>query len=70
MFLAQLGRAYGRVGRTGEAKDVLRRMEERSRREYVVPYHFAYVYAGLGEDETAMDWLERAYAERAGACTG
>jgi len=70
MFLAQLGQAYARAGRTEEARDVLRRLEERSRQEYVSPYHLGYVYAGLGEDETAMDLLERAYEERAGGVYG
>jgi hypothetical protein len=70
MFLAQLGQAYGRVGRSAEARDVLRRLEELSRQRYVSPYHMAYVYAGLSEDERAMDWLERAYEERAGGVYG
>jgi serine/threonine-protein kinase len=30
----------------------------------------AYVHTGLGEYDRAMDWLERAYAERAGAVFG
>jgi Flp pilus assembly protein TadD len=70
MFLAQLGQAYGRVGRTREAREVLGRLEELSRQRYVSPYHMAYVYAGVGEDNRAMDWLERAYEERAGGVYG
>jgi hypothetical protein len=30
----------------------------------------AYVYTGLGEHDRAMDWLERAYDQRAGAVFG
>jgi hypothetical protein len=30
----------------------------------------AYVYTGLGEDDRAMDLLERAYEERAGGVFG
>ena len=70
MFLAQLGQAYGRLGRIEDAREVLRRLEDRSRSEYVSPYHLAYVYAGLHEEERAMDWLERAYEERAGGVYG
>ena len=70
MFLAQLGQAYARVGRMEDARDVARRLEERSQGEYVSPYHLAYVYAGLRENERAMDWLERAYQERAGGVYG
>jgi hypothetical protein len=43
---------------------------ELSRQRDVAPYHFAYVHTGLGEPEAAIDWLERAYAERAGAIYG
>ena len=70
LFLAQLGQAYALAGKTDEARDVLRRLEEMSRQRYVSPYHMAYVYTGLGEYDRAMDWLERAYEERAGAMFG
>ena len=67
LFLAQLGQAFARVGRTEEAREVLRRLDELSRGRYVSPYHMAYVYTGLGEQDRAMDWLERAFEERSGA---
>jgi serine/threonine-protein kinase len=70
LFLAQLGEAYGLLGKRGEAREVLRRLEEVSRQRYVSPYHMAYVYTGLGEDEKAMDFLERAYEERSGGLYG
>jgi serine/threonine-protein kinase len=67
---AQLGQAYAMTGRPEKARAVLRQLEERARREYVAPYHMAYVHTGLGETDAAMDWLERAYEERAGAVYG
>jgi serine/threonine-protein kinase len=70
LYLAQLGQALARVGRTEEAREVLRRLEELSRERYVSPYHLAYVHTGLGEYDRAMDWLERAYEERAGGVFG
>ena len=70
LYLGQLGQALAMVGRTSEARDALGRLEELSHNRYVSPYHFAYVYTGLGEQERAMDWLERAYEERAGAVFG
>jgi serine/threonine protein kinase/tetratricopeptide (TPR) repeat protein len=70
LYLAQLGQALARVGRTEEARQVLRRLEELSRQRYVSPYHMAYVHTGLGEHDRAMDWLERAYAARAGGVYG
>jgi tetratricopeptide (TPR) repeat protein len=58
------------VGRTGEARETLRRLDELSQQSYVSPYHMAYIYTGLGEHDRAMDWLERAYDERAGGVYG
>lgn len=49
---------------------MLQQLEELSRKRYVSPYHFAYVYTGLGEKETAIDWLERAFEERASGIYG
>jgi serine/threonine protein kinase/tetratricopeptide (TPR) repeat protein len=70
LFLAQLGQALGQVGRTEQAREILRRLEEVSRRRHVSPYHMAYVYTGLGEQEQALDWLERAYEQRSGGVFG
>jgi len=70
MYLAQLGEAYGMVGKVTDARQVLRHLEELSRERYVSPYHMAYVYTGLGEEDRAMDLLERAYQERAGSIYG
>jgi serine/threonine-protein kinase len=70
MYLAQLGQALGMVGRTGEAREVLAQLEAIARVRYVSPYHMAYVHTGLGQGEQALDWLERAYEERAGGIWG
>lgn len=70
LYLAQLGEAYGLAGKVTKAREVLRRLDELSRQRYVSPYHLAYVYTGLGEQDRAMDLLERAYAERAGSVYG
>ncbi|MBR9988149.1 MAG: tetratricopeptide repeat protein [Gemmatimonadetes bacterium] len=69
-WLAQLGQAYGMTGRTSDACDILRRLDELSKDRYVSPYHMAYVYTGLGEHDKAVAALERAYRERAGAVYG
>lgn len=65
-WVAQLGEAYGMIGETAKARALLQELEERSRHTYVSPYHFAYVYTGLGESDRAMDLLERAVADRTG----
>jgi serine/threonine-protein kinase len=70
LYLAQLGEAYGLADKSDEARDVLRQLEQLGRERYVSPYHLAYVYTGLGEADRAMDFLERAYTERAGSVYG
>ena len=67
LWLAQLGQAYGMVGDVARARNVLHQLEELSRQRFVSPYHIAFVYTGLGEQDSAMDWLERAYEDRSGA---
>ena len=66
MWLAQLGEAHAMAGDEARAREILRTLEERARDSYVPPYYFAYVHTGLGEADRAMDYLERAVAERAG----
>jgi len=70
IWLGQLGQAYAMAGDAEKAQAKLRELEERARGTYVSPYHFAYVYTGLGDSDRAMDWLERAVAERTGPAYG
>jgi serine/threonine-protein kinase len=70
IFLAQLGQGYAIAGRVEDARAILHQLEELSHERYVAPYHMAYVHAGLGEDDKALDALERAYEERAGGIYG
>ena len=70
LFQAQLGQAYAMTGKVEEARDVLRKLHALAQERFVSPYLFAYVYTGLGEDEQAMDWLERAFEQRAGPVYG
>ena len=66
MWLAQLGEAHALAGNVERAREVLDTLEDCSHELYVPPYYFAYVYTGLGDTERALDYLERAVAERAG----
>jgi TolB-like protein/Flp pilus assembly protein TadD len=70
LWLGQLGAAYGMAGAPAKALAILRQLEERAQRAYVSPYHFAYIHTGLDDADRAMDWLERAVADRAGAAYG
>jgi eukaryotic-like serine/threonine-protein kinase len=62
--LAHLAHTMARAGKREEARALLREILARSRDEYVSPGAIADVYAGLGEVDEALTWLERAFAER------
>lgn len=64
MMLGALGHAYGVAGRSKDAITVLSQLKEKSKDEYVSPFFVAIVYAGQGENDMAMDWLEKAYQDR------
>src|SRR5437867_1235482 len=62
----RLGFAYARAGRSAEARAILREMEEDSKHKYVSPVALAIVNCGLGENQSAIRWLETAREQRAG----
>ena len=43
---------------------MLARLEELNRRVRLCAFQIAVVHAGLGEHERALDWLDRAWAQR------
>jgi DNA-binding winged helix-turn-helix (wHTH) protein len=59
--IALRGYLFGKLGRIGEALEVLNTLEAVSRERYVPPYATALVHAGLGRHDQALDWLDRAY---------
>jgi serine/threonine protein kinase/TolB-like protein/Flp pilus assembly protein TadD len=59
-----LGHAYALTGNSAEAHKVLDHLKELSAHSYVAPFDFAVIYAGLGERDQAIAWLNRAYEER------
>jgi len=63
---AALGHAYAASGQRAAAQKVLAELQEIAQRRYVSPYDVATIYAGLGEQEQALNWLEKAYADRCG----
>ena len=59
----RLAYVYGRAGRSDSALALIRVLSERFRRESVFPYSIALGYAGVGDGERVLEWLERAVAE-------
>jgi hypothetical protein len=67
--LGDCGNVYALAGRRQQALSLLDRLKNLSARRYVDPSNMALVYDGLGDNDNAMIWLERAYTQRsAGIC--
>ena len=55
---------YAKMGKRAEALRVIHAVEERAKHQWVEPTFIASTYAAIGDKETAMRWLERAFAEK------
>jgi len=60
-----LVRAYAHAGRRPEALRLLDELKRRQQKGYVPSAAFVNAYLGLGDNEQAFAWLERAYKEQA-----
>jgi TolB-like protein/DNA-binding winged helix-turn-helix (wHTH) protein/Tfp pilus assembly protein PilF len=61
---AELGLAFARLGKRGEALKLLNNLKERSKLRYVSPFDLAVIYGGLGDKDSTLEYLEKAYDER------
>ncbi|MDQ3131195.1 MAG: winged helix-turn-helix domain-containing protein [Acidobacteriota bacterium] len=62
--LAIKGYALAKSGDLAEARILLYELQKLSAIRYVPSYNFAIIYNALGETETALDYLEKAFAEK------
>lgn len=67
---AALGHALARAGKTSEARQILNDLVRVSHVKYVSPVHLAIICAGLGDNEAALSWLEKAYDQRNSTLSG
>ncbi|MGH7554395.1 MAG: tetratricopeptide repeat protein, partial [Longimicrobiales bacterium] len=63
--LALLSYALGAAGRKDEARTTLDTLANHGAQEYVSSYYRALPYLGMGDHDNALDWLDRAFRERA-----
>jgi serine/threonine-protein kinase len=70
LFLAQLGQGYAITGEEEKARTILARLQALAATQYVAAYHLAHVHTGLGEQDAAIDCLERAFEQRSGGIYG
>lgn len=57
------GWVYAVSGRRAQALQIVERFKESSKREYVDAIWIVATYAGLGQKDQALEWLERNYVE-------
>ncbi len=57
---------YARAGRQDDARSTLESVQALAQKQFVSPYGIASYYAVIGDNDRALDWLEKAYAERDG----
>jgi TolB-like protein/Tfp pilus assembly protein PilF/tRNA A-37 threonylcarbamoyl transferase component Bud32 len=61
--LAMLAQGYAKIGETDKARKVLSQLEQMAAHRYVGAFSFALVHLGLGENEKALEEIERACRE-------
>ncbi|MGA8212283.1 MAG: tetratricopeptide repeat protein [Candidatus Sulfotelmatobacter sp.] len=62
--MSVLVRAYAHAGRRREALRLVDELKRRQQTSYVAAAPFVNAYLGLGDNEQALAWLERAYEEQ------
>jgi eukaryotic-like serine/threonine-protein kinase len=63
---AELANAYARAEKNAQAQEILQEFLRRPRDQYISPYDWAMLYAGMRMKKEALAWLEKAYDERNG----
>src|SRR5579883_3417232 len=64
VMLSGLAHAYAASGNHAEALQLLARLQALAKNQYFSPYYIAMIYLGLGKNDLAIDWLEKAYGDR------
>jgi adenylate cyclase len=59
-----LGHAFAINGNTTESLEILRELETSSNQQYVSPYCLSIIFAGLGKQDEAFTWLNKAVDDR------
>jgi len=63
-YKGSLGHAYAISGQADRARHLLQALEKPTEKKYVPSYAIALIYAGLGDKDNAVSWLQRAYEDR------
>jgi tetratricopeptide (TPR) repeat protein len=58
-----LAQTFATAGRRKKAIQILDELAKLAKQKYVAPYFFAGIHIGLGEDDRAIEYLEKSYEE-------
>jgi serine/threonine protein kinase/Tfp pilus assembly protein PilF len=64
LMRAALAQTHATSGSKDEALQMLSDLTERAKQQYVSPYFFAGIHAGLGENDRALEYLQTAHKEK------
>ena len=68
-FLRGLGYCYAVTGRSAEALQIVKELEERYARHEAIGWYVASVYDGLGDKDQAFAWLEKDFRQHSALLT-
>jgi serine/threonine-protein kinase len=60
---ASIAHVFARLGNRPAAEKILEEMKASAKTKYASPYDIAVIHAGLGDQDQAFEWLNKAYAE-------
>jgi eukaryotic-like serine/threonine-protein kinase len=63
MMRAALAQTFGTAGRKEKAIEILDDLAKLAKQKYIAPYFFAGIHVGLGENDRAIECLEKSYEE-------
>jgi eukaryotic-like serine/threonine-protein kinase len=63
LMRASLAQTLGAAGRRADAARILDELNGESKQKYIAPYFLAGIYAGLGDNESALGCLEKCFDE-------
>jgi tetratricopeptide (TPR) repeat protein len=63
LMRASLAQTLGEAGQREKARQILGDLTEFAKQKYVAPYFFAGIHAGLGENQRAIEYLEKCFEE-------
>jgi TolB-like protein len=66
---AALGLAYAVSGKKAETMKLAEAFKAAAKKRYIPPTYFGMLFAGLGDKDKALMWLEKAFEERADGLT-